>query len=484
MVDKVSLKKQLGILIPFGIFYILLTWWVSGNSFFWDTIQLGSEHAHWYYENNFAHFWLPNHFDSGHFPVFGMYLAACWKIFGKSLIVSHWAMLPFLLGIVWQAYILVSHFFKGRNVYLVLIIFLTDTALLTQSVLISPDVVLVFFMLLASNAIFSRKRLLQIIAMIGLATVSMRGMMIVGALFVINLLYENNAFSAKKIVVSGLRNSVFYIPAAIATALFLGGHYLEKGWIGYHQDSPWAGSFETVDFVGFLRNIVILGFRLVDLGRLFLWIAFGVFIIIFIKNKKINILFKRTEKGLPPLLLMTLIIVVFTTPVMLIHKHLIAHRYLLPVSLFFSLTVCNLVFNYLQNIKIKNALFALLLAGMISGNLWVYPEHIAKGWDSTLAHLPYYSLRNDMIAYIESKDIDFQDVGTCFPNRAMQKYTELNNDTRTFAELDFTTNKYILYSNIFNDFTDEQLLELKKLKVIKQIAKGQVYMVLYLQNSL
>ena len=48
----------------------------------------------------------------------------------------------------------------------------------------------------------------------------------------------------------------------------------------------------------------------------------------------------------------------------------------------------------------------LLLAGLISGNLWIYPRNIAQGWDATLAHVPYYNLRIEAINYLDKNNIE------------------------------------------------------------------------------
>src|SRR5665811_945241 len=88
------------------ILYLIFTLLVVGTMrfpFFWDTIQLGSEHAHFFYETNFRIIILPNVIDSGHIPILGIYLASIWTLFGKSLLLSHLAMLPFVLGIVFQS---------------------------------------------------------------------------------------------------------------------------------------------------------------------------------------------------------------------------------------------------------------------------------------------------------------------------------------------------------------------------------------------
>ena len=118
-----------------------------GNIFFWDTIQLGAKHATFFYNTSFTEAFLPDEFDSGHIPAFGMYLAFCWKLFGKSLMVSHLGMLPFLLGIVYQSFLLVKKFVPSKYIWLALLIFLADATLLSQSILVSPDIPLVFFFL-------------------------------------------------------------------------------------------------------------------------------------------------------------------------------------------------------------------------------------------------------------------------------------------------------------------------------------------------
>ncbi|NLX71778.1 MAG: hypothetical protein GXY94_00535 [Bacteroidales bacterium] len=55
-----------------------------------------------------------------------------------------------------------------------------------------------------------------------------------------------------------------------------------------------------------------------------------------------------------------------------------------------------LVFAYANRLwhKRKLKLYALLLLLMFAGaHFWIYPDRIAKAWDATLAHQPYYALR-------------------------------------------------------------------------------------------
>lgn len=73
---------------------------------------------------------------------------------------------------------------------------------------------------------------------------------------------------------------------------------------------------------------------------------------------------------------------------------------------------------------------------------------------------PYQSLRTKMIHYIKREGIDLNHIGTTFPNHGKWKYFDVSESTESFAELDFTKNSYVFYSNIFNDFTEEEIDEL------------------------
>jgi len=125
-------------------------------------------------------------------------------------------------------------------------------------------------------------------------------------------------------------------------------------------------------------------------------------------------------------------------------------------------------------------LYFIALIGLLSGNFWVYPDRISQGWDATLAHLPYYNLRKKMIAYIDENNIPVNETGSGIPNAYPLKYIDLSDDEREFPRKDFDKQKYIFYSNIFNDFTDEELERLKnKWQVEMKYQTLQVKVVLY-----
>ena len=439
------------LLIPFYLFYISIVLLTMKNSFFWDTIQLGSKHAHWYYENNFKYILLPDSIDSGHFPVFGMALALVWKIFGKSLIASHIFMLPFLVGIVFQTYRLSAYFFNSKWKYVVMVILLIDPTILSQSVLVTPDIPLLFFLLLLFNSIIFNNKILLIFSSVGLSSISLRGTMlcILMAIFVfiVKTLNGEKKFLAIKQVF------IVFLPSGIITLAYMLFHYFKKGWIGYHPESPWAQCFEKVSLQEFLYNTGIYIWRLIDFGRVFVWVVL-LFLFLSVKKLKPNSRFQF-------LLVINMLLIVVFPITMLLHKHLLAHRYLIPVFYFFSLFVLYFLFQVIESPLKKVIVIIFIVLGLISGNFWKYPDGISTGWDSTLAHLPYYSLRKKMIDYIRFQKIPFDKVGSGFPNLAKFKYTDMTSDQNSFLLKDLNSQQYIFYSNIFNDFTDSEIDELK-----------------------
>lgn len=467
------------------ILYLIFTLLVVGTMqfpFFWDTIQLGSEHAHFFYETNFRTIILPNEIDSGHIPILGIYLASIWTLFGKSLIISHLAMLPFVLGIVFQSIKLCRRLFPSKWYYAITILLLADATLLAQCSLISPDVILMFFFIMAINHWFLKKKLWYAIALAGMALASTRGMMCVAALgitqVVDNFLHhkkEEIGFAANFKILSKLLPGLLsaYLPAVLITTSFLVWHYIKTGWIGYHTSMPWYPLFEKVNFAGAVYNIGILGWRLIDFGRLFVWIAALYCLVHFVKYRpKVNSTFLS-------LIILSVSVLLIFSYIVVFHKNLSGHRYLLPAYFSFALAVYYYLFHF-ADFKWKKAFFVIMLAGLLSGNFWIYPDNIAKGWDSTLAYLPYHPLRKQMLDYMQQKGIKMSETGTAFPNHGKLKYFDASDNENSFDTLNMKTNQYVFYSNVFNDFSDEELRELSdSWKNIKEYRCLQVRVTLY-----
>ncbi|MBK9335499.1 MAG: hypothetical protein IPM98_02475 [Lewinellaceae bacterium] len=460
---------------------------VQYDPFFWDTVQLGSKHAHHFYENGLRWTALPEAIDSGHPPVFGYYLALVWTLFGKTLPAGHWAMFPFLAGIALQLVRLGEHCTATAHnarfwpLGLVLLVF-SDPVLAAQSALVGPDIPLVFFFLLTVQALLGGRQAWAVVGILGLCAISTRGMMTTAGLFVWQMLAHRR--SAGHL----LRTSLVFLPGAGFAAWFLWWHHSATGWTGFHADSPWAPAFEPAQGMDFLKNILVLGWRWTDLGRLVEWGVLGYLVFEFAAaaRRRGDFLGGRVSSGSivqPKWTVLALLLgslVFFLTPSALLYHNLSAHRYFLPGFLALHLLVFYLLYAADIPGQRKKLLFLVLLIGLGTGNCWIYPRGISMDWDATLAHRPYHRLRADMLRFIEQEKIPLRGIGTAFPNVNTGEHLLLDGDARMFAEKDYQQNQYILASNVFNDFSeaDYGVLHLEW-ALVRRLERHGVWMELY-----
>lgn len=485
MAKKNLIHKKNIILVFFVVAYLVLFFSTWKNVFFWDTIQLASKHAHWFYETRFTQLLLPDNADSGHIPVFGAYLAVWWLVFSKSLIVSHLSILPFTIGIIICVHRIVLHLSKPNLLFPAMLLVLSDPTLLAQSTLVSPDIPLVFFFLLAVKAYLKQQNKIFLFSIILLTIISLRGAMVAFAVFLTDMLIIKINNKSYKLI---FKKIIGYLPVTIIPVLYFSYHWAEKGWIGYHSESPWNDSFQGVDISGIIRNTVVFVWRIIDFGRIFVWGALIFFTILIVKKIERNKLKTKWQQiSIEKPAITFIIILLFTqllvlAPTMILYKGLLGHRYLLPIFITAALLFIIVVNKYFDNNKWKKLTFIIVSVGLLSGNFWVYPDKIAKGWDATLAHLPYYQLRYKMLTYISARQIGFEKIGSDFPLTAPLKYTDLCDCNTSFAHKNLNKQKYILQSNISNGFTDKELNELKNnWTLVKEYQQCRLYFRLYKQ---
>lgn len=469
--------------LPFYLLVVVATALVSQHPFFWDTVQFASKHATYFYTTDFQSIILPEALDSGHPPCFGMYMATVWKIFGRNLVASHWAMLPFLLGIVYFAFRLAEKTAGERLAPWLVAVLVADPVLAGQSVLVSPDLVLACSFLMGWWAIWGQRQIMLMGAVVVLGLISTRGMMVGLGLFAFSLFCDRAPFTLRRFWVKLWP----FLPGGLLTGGYLFYHWQQTGWIGYHAGSTWSPSFQQVDFQGFLKNIAVLAWRMLDFGRVFVWAVllysiYRLFPKIALQKPLVN----RQGTGWQLVFLFAVMALVLI-PTQLPYRGLLAHRYLLPVFIPISFLACFAVLKWLGNKAVKYVKIAYFFLAMVlaAGNCWVYPKGVSQGWDSTLAHLPWYGLMAQAEAEISRRAIGFQEVGTAFPNIGPRDNFYLNRVGEGFGEKDLADNCYILFSNVMNDFTDEEIRALEQVwePVFTRSARG-VYLILYKNKSL
>ncbi len=444
--------------------YIILCFLSQNHVFFGDMVQFGSRHPHFFYENNFESFWLPNELDSGHPPIFGMYIAAGWMIFGKSLIVSHWLMLPFLLLLAYIIPKLTELFVDQKWVLPISLLLFFEPTLLAQASLTSPDIVLISFFLLSIYYIVKKRNIKLSIALIPMSFISMRGMMVLFAIFLGLYIYQ--IIIERKIFHSQTKTLIYiFLPAVAINFSWLLAHYYLVGWIGFHSNSPWASSFQQVGFGQIVKNIALMIWRWVDFGRITFWL-----ILIFFLLKYIKTLDRFSYKLISVFVSLIIVFTVNTS----FADGLVGHRYYMPIYLL-GLLIC---IGLIQDRSSFKYLLNLLFISFIIGSIYIYPSKIAVGWDATPAHFPYYELRTNLIKHLNEQEIKINNVASGFPNLDSREILELNGDTSKFQSYHLNNTEYIAWSNIFN-YPDELIDQIKSYELIYEEEKRGIFMRLY-----
>jgi hypothetical protein len=462
-----SLERWLMPLALLGVTW--MTWAVRDHTFFWDTVQLASRHGQWYFSQSFSQILLPDVIDSGHPPLFGMYIAFAWTLFAPSLVISHFAMLPFLWGIVWLLFRLGRYIGQGQWSWMPVLLVFADPVFLGQSVLVSPDIVLVFGFLMTWLGILERRPMMVLVGSLFLGLISTRGMICATALYVFSL-FRERTFSWDHV----LKSALPFVPAGLLAMGFLAYHYMQKGWVGYHPDMPWAPLFERASWSDLPRNFLVWGHRLVDVGRLFLWVALGW--LVWTKGWR-SFVDHRSLKELS--FLFGIVMIVLSYP-FFAHTGLHMHRYLLPLFLVLHFLFFRLLLSAPISRVSKKMLYILVILGLALGNRWVYPEEISQGWDSTLAHIPFYEMRYDFIAYMDEAGIALDQVGTAFPEIGPLHDRDLSGRLDGMVSKQLSTQNFILYTNVMNDFSPEEISLLRsQWRILKSSRKGGVEMILF-----
>lgn len=416
--------------------------------FYWDTIQLGARQAsHWYRGGGWL---LPDAIDSGHPPAFGAYLAVWWHLLGRELWVSHLTMLPWIALLLYQLLELGRRAGSDGLEGWVICVPLLDPVLLGQLLLVSPDIVLVAAYLTGLRTILAQRpnrRLHLFVVVLVLALVSTRGWMAALSLY---LLQIGLAIGRKGDRSSLLKDIVAYLPGGLLALAFLLAHYHAKGWIGFHPESPWAGSFTAVGPAGIARNVGLIGWRLLDVGRFVGWFILGYALI---RHNWRRFWQDPYWRGVA---FATVAFLLVFTPFAIGRTGLTGPRYLLPAILALNLLALRTL-KLLPNENIARGLAAIFGVSLLIGNFWQYPQRIAQAWDATPAHVAVHGQLRAAVRWLDAQDIPLDLVGSVFPDIGPQDWRELNGRQTGFRPADLATDRYVFVSKAHNDWSDAQL---------------------------
>lgn len=459
--------------VSFCILGFLIFLVSNQNGMFWDNVLFASKMGNQLYENSIFNWTMPDSFDPGHPPFLGFLLAASWKILGHHLWVSHLVILPFTIGFFYQLFRFIGYFIADvRLRFFAFLLIVIDPTISTAFVLVNPEIIILFFFFLAINGILFESKVQKFIGLLFLSIVSYRSMMLFGGIFLFEIC--NHLLLNKKKIKSVL-NIKFLTPYVIASlpgVFFVVWRLTTKGWLQTHPDSPWAGYWHFADFEFFIRNCIVLIWRYLDFGRIFIF-SFLLISFFLFRNKII-----QSEKN-KKLILLAITSVFFIVVTILIATNAFGHRYFIVSYIALIL----LAFKILQEFYTKKRLiYVLLCLGLLTGNLWVYPKNISQGWNATLGHLPYHSLRLDAIDYLNEKSINIEEVASFFPNYNILDYIDFKGDKRSFSKFN-GSNIYVFYASVYNLTEEEQKSLTKHYSVLKQFHKFNTTIKIYISKK-
>jgi len=465
-------STKLYILSFFCLIGVLVFVFSHANVLFWDNVLFGSRMGNQLYNNQLFNWYMPDSFDPGHPPVLGFLLAIAWKILGHKLWVSHLVMLPFSIGLLYQLQRFVGYYLTDKKLqFFAFLLLLVDPTLSAQLVLVNPEIISLFFFFLALNGMLYRDYYLKIIGLFFLSIVSFRSMMLASGIFLFDAL--NLLWLEKKGLKALLKPKFLlaYIIGSIPGVLYVIWRLLTKGWLQTHPNSPWAELWKFADLKMFVRNIIVLGHRYADFGRIFI-LLFLIFSLIKFRKK----IFTKEVKQILLLAITSVFVIAITS---LIATNTMGHRYFIVSFLALGLLAFNIISKFYSKKKI---IYSILFFALITGNLWIYPRSIAQGWDASLAHLPYHSLRTKALAYLDDNAIKIDQTASFFPNATVLDNVDFSGDYRVFERYN-GNNDYIFYSNVYN-LTDDEYDNLdSNYAIVKKFEKARIHIYIYKRNN-
>lgn len=407
--------------------------------FFWDTILTSTITQH-FFDYGFGNFIPPPQYDAGHPPLFYIYITVLFKLMGRNLISAHLGMLPFhLLGVI--AFLrLMQHFsFSQRAQWLGFLLFMITPAVLTQYSLISYDAVLLSLYLSALVAYFENRKFVFSIVLIGIVGVSLRGLFGIASLAVTIFFLNKNNWK------SSINWILLLLPAIAIIGIWYGYHYKETGWFISTNAEGWAQQRGIVNIKGMFKNGISIARCYFDLGVFVLSIMSLWYVYL---HKKIN---ENIVIWIVPAVLFSVAFLPFSNP--------INHRYFLIVYVL-------MLFAVIPVLMSKKIIFTIVTIGVLMfGHFLIYPQPISNGWDCSLVHIGYSLNKKYVLETMEnSYHIDRSKVGTVFPVNTSLHQSDMIEDTTRMLNVNgrnMDSLEYVLYATVCNDFSDEQLAELK-----------------------
>lgn len=446
MILRPSVDMQKTLFLGAMLFQCVVLLFSADLPFFWDSIQFGSRHAQFYFTHGFH--WLPQAMDSGNPPLLGLLVSGSWLLAGRSLIAAHAVIWLFAVSNLALLALVGKKLAPARWGWLT-VLWMANPVYAAQTTLVSPDVVLVTGILLLWVGRLESQKWIVAVGTFLLAGVSLRGLVLAGGIGIWWLLDHQHRRFVRWVIWGILPGLMYHL-----------AHWIALDWAFLPSSSPWSAGFATQTLSQMPRYAMILVWRVIDHGNIIIWLMIGW---LWLSGAK-----PQNTRSAAWLVVFALTLI----PFFLFFSTLNMHRYLLPVFLAGTMMLA-------ERIE-SNRIYTGIMVVLLSGNLWIYPDRIAQGWDATLAWLVYPHHREQVLDFMEQNDIDWENTASLFPNLGPQDEIDLNGQTRSMKDLGEEINpRYVFYSNVMNDLSDDRIKELSAWPVLFRSGEWPVRVILY-----
>jgi len=400
--------------------------------------------------------------------IYSIYLASFWTIFGKNLLISHLAILPFVIGLIFQFNKLANRFLDKKLIPLAFLLLLIEPTMLTQTLMAGYDIVSCYLFLMGLNSVFGNKRYMIAFSMIILPVINLRGFTLVASLFLIDL-YINS--TREHFIKKTFKIFLAYLPSIFFLFGWMFYHYMETGWYAVSINRDRYHHLNGLEII--FRNIIYIIWKIIDFGRI---IIFLFIIIFFFKTRKLK------DTKVKTLFFIMLFSVLPYCIFLLPFSYPVSHRHFMITYIISIITFIYFV-GFLKQNNIKIVVLVITFLCLIAGNFIIYPERYGNGWDASIKGYPYFEMKMQLDSFLKKSDIEPSAIGTKFPIDFDNYDVFLSSEHFQFTDIDkkpLNKFKYIVQSNISNNFTPANIEELNHSWVLmKEFRSWQVYIKLF-----
>ncbi|HSQ42021.1 MAG TPA: hypothetical protein VLM37_07070 [Fibrobacteraceae bacterium] len=438
---KIQLTSILWLTIP-----LILIWryWVSSFvPLMGDSIESLYKPALYLYQGHFASFYFPDNFVN-EMPLLHEMLALLWKVTGVNLWSIHLFVTFFILGTAYHLIRLAKELALGELQIWLSLLALSEASWVGLTLHPYLDHALLCWFLWSIRSYRNKRQASMSIALLFLGFTSIRGILSVIGIGGAVVLLESIRAKEQGLPRGKELARAFgpFLPVSLLLIAFWVGHRICCGYFYFSPENLFATHRQLLGTVGIARNLVVMLFRLVDNGRLVLWMALA--LLLLFKRKDLWRVIRENRFLFVMASSLFAVMLPFTLP----FSNPFHQRYFLPSFFLLILLVGISLWSLLPKRRARLAIITILVC-LWASHLVVYPLRISQAFDATLAVLPYFGQVDSARSFFKKRKIPFSKVG--FDRGDCRPFNELHtNDPDLFHDHDFSKNDYMVLSRVQN----------------------------------